>query len=117
MFLLDVGPGKCYVAWKFKNLSNWNVEYVKEKLNLLSKIIDFNIEFIYEGSIIVVTSTTLKIPDDRNGVSDEIIEKFLRKFVEITQLDTSIYNTVEVEVILLSSKTAGKSYDEYITYI
>lgn len=77
-----------------------------EKLKGISRFADYKIEFVYEGSIVVITSTIQK---DILDIGFEVKpEDFIRQFAEITDLETTTRNRIEVEMFFSSSTSKGK---------
>lgn len=106
---------KCYIAWKFKNPGQWNVQDMMKKFKSISTLVDFKIEFIYEGSFVMICSTTHKIANVE--FSENRIADFVRQFAMLAEIDTNRVDMIEVEMICWPRTHSGWYHLFLLVYI
>lgn len=102
-FEIYLDDKKVYAEWKMETPDNWNAEKIKE--TLVSFVNQwFQIEFVFEGSLIISTSVSEFVL--RHSLH-EAIESFLRDFIELCEIDTSIPSILKIEVRVFDNKTSS----------
>lgn len=107
---------KCYARWKMLTPTHWSYEKIKSRLEAISKISEFNILFVYDGSLIVDTSFVLHQSLQPKKFYASIVD-FLKKFVHICKIQTTVKAAVDVEITFSRLPFKGEKLFYFIIYI
>ncbi|XP_052080294.1 uncharacterized protein LOC127718337 [Mytilus californianus] len=90
---------KCFVRWTLSTPSCWTVDEIKRKLQSVTNLSDFRIQFVYTGSLVIETTISKIIVYNADALSADILS-FLETFCKVTEINTTIGTLVDVEIFV-----------------
>lgn len=108
-------PTKCYVRWTLSTPTNWCIEDIKRKLQSVTDLTNFTIEFVYAGSLIIDTTVSMDMITDPEKFCKASLE-FLRSFVKSCEIDTTVAVSVDVEILASFLSYSGKWFCQKNVY-
>lgn len=109
-FFLLIDGEKCLIYWTFKPQGEWDVNEVAEKLKHISALLDFKIIFVYAGSLVVKTSTNMRLLTNADEFY-KAIGTFFEQFVVQCELDTSMKESFDVSIEIFYLPMKGISFN------
>lgn len=104
-FEIYLDDKKVYTEWKMETPDNWNAEKIKETLvSFVNQWFQIEFVFVALGSLIISTSVSGFVL--RHSLH-AAIESFLRDFIELCEIDTSIPTILKIEFRVFDNKTSS----------